>query len=41
MEFNWQRVIYKDYTTMYIRVVAIILILNLEHAYLYELHNSH
>ena len=41
MEFNWLRVIYKDYTTMLTWVVTVILVLNLEHVHYFGLHDSY
>ena len=41
MEFNWVRVVYKDYTTMFTWIVTATLILNLEHLYYFGLHNSY
>lgn len=41
MEFNWVRVVYKDYTTMLTWIATATLILNLEHLYYFGLHNSY
>jgi len=41
MEFNWVRVLYKDYTTMLTWIVTVILSLNLEHVYFYGLQQSY
>lgn len=41
MEFNWTRVIYKDYTTMLTWIVTATLVLNLEHLHYFGPHNSY
>lgn len=41
MEFNWIRVVYKDYTTMLTWIITAILIMNLENLYYFGLQNSY
>ncbi|MGH8121008.1 MAG: methyltransferase family protein [Gammaproteobacteria bacterium] len=41
MEFTWERVIYKDYTTMLTWIVTVILIMNIEHVHSFGLHHSY
>jgi hypothetical protein len=41
MEFNWARVVYKDYTTMFTWITTTTLVLNLEHLQYFGLHNSY
>ena len=39
MEFNWTRVFYKDYTTMFTWIVTATLVLNLEQLQYFGLYN--